>query len=677
MGGRSLFLPDEPQLWTPANFGPLIENYVRDPIEGKDDARGEEFWGKLGSQLGRCPPESVALCAEIYWILTLSSSFLTVKYKKRKIAAIWAMAQPQPLPALNPSSPYLFDDALQGIGSTGTAYNFLMWMELAFAIEAFSHLVAMSSDERAHLLGSPWDFAKWFDEQDDTKGRQFYHILTHALFPDEFERVFSEGGKEKLARNAMLAVPRSQRFPRPVRDQALFEARKRVEAQLGRPIDYYVDPPLLSKDLKKGANNDGSLELDDDITGPVVDEGEQGDVPESLAIAPWLPRNRILFGPPGSGKTHEMERIRRERYENGETTMLVSFHPSYAYEDFVEGYRPAAGQAGRLSEKPVHGPFRVICELAHKRPDVRHTLFIDEINRANVAKVFGELITILEPSKRCDPRPRLDFEDVSAAVRLQYSGDKLAVPANLDIIASMNTADRSVQAIDRALRRRFEFIETPANPKALRKDLVGGVDLRALLAAINDRIEFLIDGDHAIGHALLIDVRTLADLRRVFARRIIPLLAEYFFEDLSRAKLALSGSSKRSPFFDERPLDPRKLFESGSEADGMDARISIRPAADPRRWMAADFIRLYLRGDAAEAAIATAMAMAEGEADDEDLAPVAGASDDGEVASIETQAAPTHREGYDDESDEAVAGAGDQVEATRVTSAASGAQGQA
>ncbi|MCY0856874.1 AAA family ATPase [Cupriavidus sp. D39] len=235
---------------------------------------------------------------------------------------------------------------------------------------------------------------------------------------------------------------------------------------------------------------------------------------------------------------------------------------------------------------------------------MRHTLLIDEINRANVAKVFGELITILEPSKRCAPNPKLDFSGARTAVRLQYSGDELAVPANLDIIASMNTADRSVQSIDRALRRRFEFTETPADPRLLPAAKVGGVDLRALLAAINDRIEFLIDGDHALGHALLMGVGNLWDLRRAFSRRVIPLLQEYFFEDLGKAKLALTGSSKPSAFFEERPLEPSKLFDQSADLDGLDPRVSIRPSDDLATWTAADFIRLYLRDDDAEAAIA-------------------------------------------------------------------------
>lgn len=190
------------------------------------------------------------------------------------------------------------------------------------------------------------------------------------------------------------------------------------------------------------------------MEGDVADLSSD-DAPDGFPdrAAPWRPRNRIFFGPPGSGKTTALEEIRASRFEAGEPVVFLSFHPSYSYEDFVEGYRPVKGKDGSMTTALVWGPFREICKAAHQSPMVRHTLFIDEINRANVAKVFGELVTLLEPSKRCEPDPTLDFSTARCSARLQYSGDLLAVPANLDIVATMNTADRSAQALDRALRR--------------------------------------------------------------------------------------------------------------------------------------------------------------------------------------------------------------------------------
>jgi 5-methylcytosine-specific restriction protein B len=599
-----------------------MKHYVENPIVG-DDERGSKFWDKLPHQLALCPAESIALFAEIYWVLTLPSSSLKPNTKLDRIEAIWRMAG-SALPAFDADSPYLKFAALQGVGSTGTAYNLLMWMELAYAIRLFKTLAEMQFEERKLLLENPWNFAVWIDGIDETGGRQLYHILAHALFPDFFERVFAEGGKMKLARSPLLAIPKSVRSNRPERDKALLAAREQLEkTHPDVEIDYYSFPPILvpGKPARAVARRAG-VSLADGFEVPAAGENADGAdlVGEDAASNPgskvWIPRNLIFFGPPGSGKTHAMEDIRAERYSQGEYVEFVSFHPSYSYEDFVEGYRPAPGQGGRLSEKPIPGPFRRFCESAHRHPDVRHTLFIDEINRANVAKVFGELITLIEPSKRCTPAPDLDFSDVRSAVRLQYSGEAFAVPANLDIVATMNTADRSVQSMDRALRRRFEFIETPADPEALSATPVEGVDLRRLLQTINDRVELLIDRDHAIGHAMLIDVRCLQDLRHAISRRIIPLLQEYFFEDLDKAKLVLTGSSRTSVFFDERTLDPGELFEDANALIGDGVRRSLRPASDPAAWTSADFIRLYLRGADADAVLAALAAEARYDADE-------------------------------------------------------------
>ncbi|MEM5330374.1 AAA family ATPase [Paraburkholderia sp. JHI2823] len=618
LGGQSLFIPDE-QLWIPEHFEPLIKNYVENLIVENDDERGNTFVSKLRTQLAMCPPKSVALFAEIYWVVTLPSSSLK-KIKLLRLKEIWRM-QREP-GELDMGNRLLAPETLLGVGSTGTAYNLLLWAELAYAIRLFKALAEMDAEKRLAVLSDPWTFAEWMLSMDETRSRQLYHILCHALFPDHFERIFSETGKAKLARHPSLGVPHVARANRVARDKALLEVRERLESESPEhPIDFYVNPPLLRREKKttksiarratNGSTTVNVLQFDEDLSEESDGELEsdtdvENDEDFAAAAAKlWRPRNRIFFGPPGSGKTRALETIRARRFAAGEHIEFVSFHPSYSYEDFVEGYRPEKGKHGRLSDEPVPGPFLQICDLAHKSPDVRHTLIIDEINRANVAKVFGELITLLEPSKRCAPNPSLDFSEARCSVRLQYSGKILAVPANLDIVASMNTADRSVQSMDRALRRRFEFIETPADPRKLPEETVYGVDLRALLAAINDRIEFLLDGEHAIGHAFLMGVRNLRDLRLAFSRRVIPLLQEYFFEDLSKAKLALTGSNKPCVFFAERTLDASGLFDNADDLDMQDARISIRPSANLAEWTAAEFLGLYLRGEALREALAT------------------------------------------------------------------------
>ena len=162
-----------------------------------------------------------------------------------------------------------------------------------------------------------------------------------------------------------------------------------------------------------------------------------------------------------------------------------------------------------------------------------HVLIIDEINRGNVSAIFGELITLLEEDKR-----KGNKEHTEAV--LPYSGDNFSVPNNVYIIGTMNTADRSVEALDTALRRRFSFVEMQPKPDILSK--VGEVDLSKLLKTINQRIELLIDKDHQIGHSYFIGIEDLDGLKRTFKDKIIPLLEEYFYGDFGKIGLVLGGA---------------------------------------------------------------------------------------------------------------------------------------
>ena len=192
------------------------------------------------------------------------------------------------------------------------------------------------------------------------------------------------------------------------------------------------------------------------------------------------------------------------------------------------------------------------------QPFNAHVLIIDEINRGNVSRIFGELITLIEPSKRAGA-------DEALKVTLPYSKKHFSVPKNVYLIGTMNTADRSLSGLDIALRRRFTFREMPPKPELLKDITVDELNVAQLLIVMNQRIELLLDRDHCLGHAYfmpLMSDRTLERLGQIFREQVLPLLQEYFFEDWQRIQWVLNDHRKtpENCFIEQPPFTPDSLF---------------------------------------------------------------------------------------------------------------------
>ncbi|BDS12012.1 McrB family protein [Aureispira anguillae] len=266
-----------------------------------------------------------------------------------------------------------------------------------------------------------------------------------------------------------------------------------------------------------------------------------------------FPLNQILYGPPGTGKTFESIRRaiaivenkhwtviqqmdantiqkRIEAHLNTGQVVFTTFHQAMSYEDFVEGIKPMVVN-DQIHYSIQDGMLKKMVQHALQEPDKLFVLIIDELNRGNVANIFGELITLLEEDKRLQALNALK-------VQLPYSKKLFALPPNLYLIATMNTTDRSIEQLDMALRRRFSFIEMLPDSILLSED-IEGVNIRLMHQVINKRIALLLDKHHLLGHSYFMPIGSLDDLQQVFKTQIIPLLLEYFYGDLGKIGLVL------------------------------------------------------------------------------------------------------------------------------------------
>jgi 5-methylcytosine-specific restriction enzyme B len=334
--------------------------------------------------------------------------------------------------------------------------------------------------------------------------------------------------------------PNPPRLPdmfREIKDvQNMIEAERRLLGAKGETVPTPPPPPPQLLESAMRSDTDGARTI------PIM-RGIPGRIQSILERK----RQVILYGPPGTGKTYWALSAARElsayaAFGNSYTALspdqrtaltgdaglvrMCSFHPAYSYEDFLEGYRPVAGSNGQLAFERRDGIFKRLCQDALKQPNRRFYLLIDEINRGDIPRIFGELLTVIERDKR------------GRYILLPISGERFAVPDNVCVIGTMNTADRSIALLDTALRRRFGFVELMPDSSVLGDAAPGGVPLGPWLDAINNHIVAHIGRDARnlqVGHAYLLEggkpVTDFARFARIVQDDIIPLLEEYCYED--------------------------------------------------------------------------------------------------------------------------------------------------
>lgn len=276
-----------------------------------------------------------------------------------------------------------------------------------------------------------------------------------------------------------------------------------------------------------------------------------------------------------------------EQHRQAGRIEFTTFHQNYAYEDFIEGLKAETNNEGGVTyshspgilkriayralhnwltgeDLPVDGHSDVVLNWLTRgalppegrrrgtQPTRPYLLIIDEINRGNVARIFGELITLVEDSKRAKLEVEINVGHQPIFARLPYTKEPFILPPNLYFLGTMNTADRSLIGLDAALRRRFEFVELAPKPELLETQVIAGINLMTLLERINSRIVFAEKSyDHQIGHSYFLGVTTIDDLANVMKKKVIPQLNEYFFDSPEKIAKILLTNTNASAFVNE------------------------------------------------------------------------------------------------------------------------------
>jgi hypothetical protein len=537
-------------LWTKKNFETLKDLYIDNPILGN-----QRFYDKLEIQLSGASSEVKQLAAEAVWLMILfvHKAHFGCQTKRDRISRVWGFSGEN-----LPESELLTDKPLSGLANPGTAFLTRLWAEFAFLIRVLLAWKNLKPEEREELSNpeDPWPLCNWVTNFEGGESVGFRHMILYFCYPVFFERICSRNHKKKVVavfseRFQSAAPTEGEAASLCDIDKSIYEIRELLVEQYDTTeIDFYHAPlvdewkaaPTPNVDLDNDANDNRTISIPpkfsiaDDLNDLFMEEAEVRNI-----VDIWrTKKNVILQGPPGVGKSYAARLLGYALMEQRDPSRIgfIQFHQSYSYEDFIQGFRPTIeGFALR------NGHFFRFCKMAEARPEEPFVFVIDEINRGNLSKIFGELMLLIEADKR--------GEEWALSLTYSEDGTLFSIPSNVYIIGLMNTADRSLAVVDYALRRRFAFVDLPPQIESVKfGTFLGGRKIstdmvrriRQKIGALNELIESdtaNLGKGFAIGHSFFCAQKSeeLSEAewyRRIIETEILPLLGEYWFDSPDR-----------------------------------------------------------------------------------------------------------------------------------------------
>jgi 5-methylcytosine-specific restriction protein B len=510
-------------VWTPSNF----QQFKKAFIENFDAGDGA-FLEKLKKQLADYDVGVTQLAAELFLIHIFCDSGTLGKTKVSQVNEILGWKD---LPQLDESY-----NELLGLGFVqgGIAYK-QHFPQLGFLTALGVALKSKSEIERKKICTDPWQFKSFMEAvsmpPEFKKDATQKNMLMHFVHPDTFEPVMSVAAKLQMAKAFDPTGSKAEDV-----DKRLIRVRQLLTPRFGSGFGFYQDDIRSLWEGKSKPNPPIVEPVKVPVSSPIAIKDiflEPSEVETILYL--WeSKKNLVLQGAPGVGKTFAATRLAQQLVGAGNTSRIamIQFHQSYSYEDFVQGWRPAGSGSFELK----NGHFYQFAKKAASDPvrENKYVFIIDEVNRGNLSRIFGEVLSLLEADKR------------GQELQLTYSEEGFSVPNNLYLLGLMNTADRSLALVDYALRRRFAFVtlqpkfESPSFASELEKmgvPTTGITTIRDRMTKLNSAIAEdtrNLGSRYVIGHSFFCPRNAVADWRQWFEGivkfEIAPLLEEYWYD---------------------------------------------------------------------------------------------------------------------------------------------------